>query len=527
MLAGFDEAVARATVADPGAGAVAELDLSLAEDLGLEPVNLLVGGEGEVWARARAALLRTWARGEGGLADAMGPLPDGDLATFLAQVRPYDLDAAAAPRGAPSLADLLERAAVLRRVLADARPMGPADLGAGAAVPLDAAAHLAALEPGIGALARRAEALAKRLDSVRTALGPAAEDVLARAREIDRLDRLPQVPGARDRPAELAALEAARGPLDALLDAASRFALPDALRPAGTGEVVRATEAYAGLLRDLAGRLDAKLRALREALTASQVPAGDVAAARGVLDGLARAVRDACDGDAVVVLPPVGPGPATAPVVGAPRLVGDALGGWPAVRPALERLAELAPMLPDLRALETAPTPTTDPRHPAVSHHGAYVAPGGRLPGGAACGLVIDEWTDVRPASTQVTGLAVNFDSPQSEPPHALLLGVAPNDGMTDWDDAAAASLVVEAIRLMRVRALPSRDGSVTRLGLGALNLVPPTDPPGQRLRIPVGPRLAPIGDRRHFGFGRRGTMPLPGATASGLDERRPPRGRR
>jgi len=89
-------------------------------------------------------------------------------------------------------------------------------------------------------------------------------------------------------------------------------------------------------------------------------------------------------------------------------------------------------------------------------------------------GFVFDEWNDFRPSSTQTTGLAINYDSPQCEAPHVMLLAVPPNDGLTAWTDAILAGIVQEAIRLTRVRALTSQTGRFLNLGLRAMNLVPP-----------------------------------------------------
>jgi hypothetical protein len=38
------------------------------------------------------------------------------------------------------------------------------------------------------------------------------------------------------------------------------------------------------------------------------------------------------------------------------------------------------------------------------------------------CGLVFDEWTEVIPADVETTGIALNVDRPDSEPPQAMLL---------------------------------------------------------------------------------------------------------
>lgn len=69
------------------------------------------------------------------------------------------------------------------------------------------------------------------------------------------------------------------------------------------------------------------------------------------------------------------------------------------------------------------------------------------------CGLLLDEWTEVIPAERETTGIAVNIDRPDSEPPQALLLVVPPVKGQTwKWDDLVTA--VNETLDLAKIRAV-------------------------------------------------------------------------
>jgi hypothetical protein len=73
--------------------------------------------------------------------------------------------------------------------------------------------------------------------------------------------------------------------------------------------------------------------------------------------------------------------------------------------------------------------------------------------GGASCGLLLDEWTEVIPAVRETTGIAVNYDRPDSEPPQALLLVAPPaKTGTWNWDDLVAA--VNETLDLAKIRAV-------------------------------------------------------------------------
>jgi hypothetical protein len=52
------------------------------------------------------------------------------------------------------------------------------------------------------------------------------------------------------------------------------------------------------------------------------------------------------------------------------------------------------------------------------------------------CGLLVDEWTEIVPAGEETTGLAFNFDQPNSEPPQAMLLVTPPVlTGAWRWQD--------------------------------------------------------------------------------------------
>jgi hypothetical protein len=72
---------------------------------------------------------------------------------------------------------------------------------------------------------------------------------------------------------------------------------------------------------------------------------------------------------------------------------------------------------------------------------------------GSLCGLLLDEWTEVIPATSDTTGLAFNYDSPDSEPPQAMLLVTPPRfRGAWQWDDVVAA--LHETLELAKTRAV-------------------------------------------------------------------------
>ncbi|MGH8457759.1 MAG: hypothetical protein ACRESV_00295 [Nevskiales bacterium] len=67
-------------------------------------------------------------------------------------------------------------------------------------------------------------------------------------------------------------------------------------------------------------------------------------------------------------------------------------------------------------------------------------------------GLLVDGWEEVIPAGTQTTGLAFNFNAPNTEPPNAILLAVAPNAGQP-WSTEALVDTVRELLQFMPRRA--------------------------------------------------------------------------
>jgi hypothetical protein len=69
------------------------------------------------------------------------------------------------------------------------------------------------------------------------------------------------------------------------------------------------------------------------------------------------------------------------------------------------------------------------------------------------CGLLLDEWTEVIPGTARTTGIAFNFDRPDSEPPQAILLVTpAAASGSWQWDDLVGA--LHETLDLAKKRAV-------------------------------------------------------------------------
>ena len=110
--------------------------------------------------------------------------------------------------------------------------------------------------------------------------------------------------------------------------------------------------------------------------------------------------------------------------------------------------------------------------------HLLYTAltPIGAAAPGYACGLLIDEWTEVIPTEKETTGLSFHYDRPNSEAPQTMLL-VTPSqlEGNWQWDDLVdALHFTLDSARIRAVepaqvdktpyaRYLPALISPVTR----------------------------------------------------------------
>ncbi|HET6670328.1 MAG TPA: hypothetical protein VFH15_08865, partial [Pyrinomonadaceae bacterium] len=68
-------------------------------------------------------------------------------------------------------------------------------------------------------------------------------------------------------------------------------------------------------------------------------------------------------------------------------------------------------------------------------------------------GLLIDEWTEALPQKEEVTGIAFNYDQPNSAPPSAILLAITPEiTGKWQWNNLTET--VLETIERAKLRAV-------------------------------------------------------------------------
>jgi hypothetical protein len=90
---------------------------------------------------------------------------------------------------------------------------------------------------------------------------------------------------------------------------------------------------------------------------------------------------------------------------------------------------------------------------PAVGGRVSLVAQASHAPAAGApiVGLVIDEWTEVIPERTQMTGLGFHIDQPNSRAPQAILLAVPPTEDHV-WNLETLEAIVLETLDLARLR---------------------------------------------------------------------------
>jgi hypothetical protein len=461
-LGGFGAAFVDVSIG--GAGETVVRKYMLAADLGLTPIDLLVGGESEILLRARHRLVSLW-RDDAATRAALGPLPDRDIVSFINRIRPttVDLDV-----GSPSARKLLAVAADLRRAVAQGRMLEPGDLSAAAdpAKPLTDAIERDLIAGSTAELAVRAKILGNRLSIDSGVLVGAVGPAVAAARNHRRLID----GGAADAALSLSlsALASLLRTLDAALLGVSRHAEPGALRLVGRAEIAADPEDFDRGLATLVARLKAKTAALSSAVSAAALQPPTASAARAQRDGLVAALKAALDGDAQPVLPPLTRVVATTPLLKPnPPKVAPALADWRPVRARIDQIATLFGGDPwRAHASADAATGADDPEAdlrtedvaPRARLYGTWISASNPANAATFAGFVADEWAEQRPSRMQQTGLAINYDSPQSEPPQALLLCEPAGPHAPTWSPQLAAEMVSETIRLMKTRALSTQE---------------------------------------------------------------------
>ena len=68
-------------------------------------------------------------------------------------------------------------------------------------------------------------------------------------------------------------------------------------------------------------------------------------------------------------------------------------------------------------------------------------------------GLLIDEWVEVVPSTTETTGIALQYDQPNAAPPQTILLALPPPIE-SPWTIWSLQQVLLETLDLARIRAV-------------------------------------------------------------------------
>lgn len=449
-----------ARMVDPPQAAVSQR-YGLAADLGLEPIDLVVGGLAEIKARAGHLARRGWIEGAQPFA-ALGQLPQEGTAAALAAEVIWQFDTS----DLETRLKLTEQAERLRKIGQSARCLDPADLNAAAdpghalsepvAAPVWAAAT-ADMAARAKALLLRVEAHAQTLVAARTQF---FRDAYAAEANTAKLTEAEQA-------AQAARLLRRWSTLQAALWDGAGYGLPQALRLQSVGDMRgNLRDAESGLIA-IETQLHDKATGLSRALAnASGVAGTAVAPYRAALGDLTAAIRAALDGEAVPLAPVFARADAVAPLLEAPIPTATALARFAPVRKALGNAAALLAGVAEWQAFPVSSKAVPPPDaaedaavEPPVQHFGLFLS-GDAKPGQRShfSGFVVDDWSEQRPSQTQNAAVAVNYDSPQGEAPNCLILCVPPRTGQQPWSEERAAAMVQETIVWMMVRALSVHD---------------------------------------------------------------------
>jgi hypothetical protein len=472
-------------------------EFKLKDHLGLVPIDLLVGGRSEIELRARHSFVLRWIS-DNSLHSVLGPPPEREIAAAL-----RDLQATVVYPS--SIEGLLDDAAALARAIKRGRELEPGDLSAAAdpSTPLTDVAERDLLIASTAQLQLRATALRELIVTAAGALSAAAGQAISAAREFRRQRDLAADSG--DLALAFGQLELAKTTLDLRLVSASRFGMPGALLFASALELSEEPDRYEREFTAIIATLQAKGGKLAASTAA---PPTDARTARIARSELLGAIREALDGSSLPILPPLPRVAEITPLLGTPRPTIDAIGEWGDVR---EKVGLLRGAFGSgawqtyisLDAATGADDPDADARTdesvaPRARLFGLFVSESDPAEQATFVGFVADEWAETRPSRMQTTGIAINYDAPQCEAPQAILLCEPSGPAPRGWTEAAAANMVAEVIRLMKVRALSSQQRPLNRPLLPGANQVPhlPANlAPGQP-RIPIKPYrfLAPLG---------------------------------
>jgi hypothetical protein len=83
----------------------------------------------------------------------------------------------------------------------------------------------------------------------------------------------------------------------------------------------------------------------------------------------------------------------------------------------------------------------------------ACVAAGNPATESSFCGLLVDEWLDRIPSTSEHAAVAFHYEEPKARAPQSLLLAVCP-DSRPAWDDALIQATLEESLELAKIRTV-------------------------------------------------------------------------
>ena len=439
------------------------LTLRSQSDLGMEPIDLMIGGQSELQVRAHYALSSKWRANDAATA-ALGPLTADQNVPKTASIA-IDLG-----NGANSASALMAQLAALRTTAGQGRAMEPSDLANAADAahgPLMMADEAAALRTAADVLTERARALANAMQpatvATQSALAVLRSRLLAWALALDT------------DPAGIAASSARSAALAALADLQN--GLPR-LAACGVPEVLSDMTVEGLLLNDapltvLDAALSRVTAHIADLLALTMMGGGeDAGAARAAISARIAAIQAALDGEALPIVPPYpNAAPTLTPLVDtATPLPGGLthLADWAEARHLVNGAREAIRNVASLGISKVKSGATIAPgdldddvrseaEAPRSRHYGLFIADRALdTAGDQLAGIVVDEWAENRPSAKQDAALAVNYNTPDAQAPNAILLCVAPNADWSNWTPENAATMVGAAIQQMQARALSS-----------------------------------------------------------------------
>jgi len=343
------------------------------------------------------------------------------------------------PATARMFPEVLELARAIDAALQGARPLGPADLLTPEAADTASSADILTAEALARATAARAAlaALADRLDAASAAIeaAPAAATSLADLQDGLREAALFGLPGGLAPGASSADLSARAASVRLEL----RRRLEQALAATDPTEIVR--RVFGREFIFLPRFRPAGATELGQALTAGPALVGDANAPRRWLQTAAR--------------------------------VRPALGRWRTIELYAGAFGTAAPrvdvaQLPHVAGTRWVALPFPGEAERPPSGRASLLLHRAATPAAQAewVGLLLDEWTELIPARSELTGIAFHYDDPGAEAPQAVLVAVPPGD-TTVWDVDMLVDIVNETVDLAKLRAV---DGEL----LGALGQILP-----------------------------------------------------